>query len=413
MILASSHQRGMDRPSSWVKLRGGYNIVALMVLVLLLFRIRSNANDMKWNVVSEFVDDNKSLHNNNNNYRKHSPSVCTSLTNKTSSLDSIALHMATYSSASFNKTKHILSLSQFFYINLRVKIFTSVEQNMVRMLEGYGLNRSTNPSYHDNVITVETSFHGKFDSNFSKPRIIIQAEQLYFQTKNFKAYILKCFDSPNCLVIDFSDHNYLLAQQWSLNSGDRSMLLIPMMIQNRLVGHDNTMLPPQKGTEHTPLRIPPLKPIAQRQYDVVFFSLMTNRRNHLKATMETLHPEWNIRFGRNMREKNVVEAYLDAKICLTMHAFGNISGGEYHRLSDVAPMGCIPLMEEWSDKIGVDVYSTCGGVVFSREEDLISTAARLLENINSVEEERKMMKRVQWWSNDIDWRSLLTRVLDV
>jgi len=103
-------------------------------------------------------------------------------------------------------------------------------------------------------------------------------------------------------------------------------------------------------------------------------------------------------------------------------------------LTDFARKGCIPLMEEWDDAIGIDAYTTIttatttssssgssgsssssskcgGGVVFARHDDLIVTAARLLERIhNSTEvEERMMLDRVKWWRKDIEWPTLLTR----
>ena len=48
--------------------------------------------------------------------------------------------------------------------------------------------------------------------------------------------------------------------------------------------------------------------------------------------------------------------YSDSKVCLIAHAYDREAGGEYHRLSEVAPFGCIFVMEQISDIVGVDKY---------------------------------------------------------
>jgi hypothetical protein len=202
-------------------------------------------------------------------------------------------------------------------------------------------------------------------------------------------------------------------RNWNLTDVDfrEHVLLLPIMIQNRL---DDLHLSVEENSTATELAVPILKPLAERQYDIVFFTRVddggSKRRNAVRKAIQTLHPEWNILVEQILDDRDVSNAYEDARICLNMHYYSNVSGGEYHRLSDFARKGCIPLSEEWSDQIGTGTYSTCGGVVFAREDELVSTAARLLDGINSTEAETSMADRVEWWKNDIAWPSLLAQV---
>jgi hypothetical protein len=382
----------------------------------------------------------------------HNSSAATSTTSiqdvcSDRSLDSIALEMIHYSSQALNKTKYVLSRSEYFNIDLSSPIFRSVESNLIAMLEGYGLHHSLLSK--DDAVTIESSFKGLKDHNFTKPRIVIQTEQLLFQRPLFGQYLRNCFASPQCVVWDFSDSNYNIAQRWDHPNFKTSMLLLPTMTQNRLdlprppapsrqgggqqgvndgsfssAGEEDLLLlvtPPPP-----PQMIEQLKPIRERQYDVVFFGRMTPRRIAMKDAFlqQQQQQQWNTLFETNNNKERISHAYGDAKICLTMHADTNTSGGEYHRLTDFARKGCIPLMEEWDDAIGIDAYtattttttttsrSKCGGgVVFARHDDLIVTAARLLERINNSTEveERMMLDRVKWWRKDIEWPTLLTR----
>ena len=74
---------------------------------------------------------------NTNNY--DAPSYC----DHEGSLHQIALDMFHHSSppgsASYNKLKHVLGLSEFFYISLGAPIFSKNEHMLKKMLEGMGL----------------------------------------------------------------------------------------------------------------------------------------------------------------------------------------------------------------------------------------------------------------------------------
>jgi hypothetical protein len=349
------------------------------------------------------------------------------------SLDSIAMEMIHYSSQAINKTKYVLSRSKYFHIDLSGRIFQSVESNLISMLEGYGLHHSLLSK--DDAVMVESSFQGRKDHNFTKPRIVIQTEQLLMQRPLFVTYLRNCFASSLCVVWDFSDSNYNIAQGWGHPDFKTSMLLLPTMIQNRL-DHRGPLAPTGQerngsssvtatATAKELLRqvMPPpppppqqmieLKSLRERQYDVVFFGRMTPRRMALKDALQKL--PWNTQFENINYKHRISQMYGEAKICLTIHADTSISGGELHRLTDFARKGCIPLMEKWNDTIGMDVYTATGkcggGVVFASHDDLVAAATRLLERINNSTEmeESMMVDRVKWWRKDIEWPTLLTR----
>lgn len=109
------------------------------------------------------------------------------------SLNAIALQMARFShAAAIEKTRRVLSMSRQFHIDLRFSrdpLFSSVTQNLITMLQGYGLTQrttnSTVDSDNETVILLENSFHsGRRHATSCKgsrcanmPRIVIQTEQ--------------------------------------------------------------------------------------------------------------------------------------------------------------------------------------------------------------------------------------------
>ena len=54
------------------------------------------------------------------------------------------------------------------------------------------------------------------------------------------------------------------------------------------------------------------------------------------------------------------KAYREAKVCVVLHSYATESGGEYHRLSEFAKFGCIPVMETFSGTL-LFSFSCCFG----------------------------------------------------
>ena len=99
------------------------------------------------------------------------------------------------------------------------------------------------------------------------------------------------------------------------------------------------------------------------------------------------------------------DAYKEAKVCMVVHSYTDDSGGEYHRLSEFAPFGCIPVMETFGDTIGIDRYKECGRMVFASGPDLMEAAANVTAKIDQGWYED--YSHVDWWKAGIQWETLL------
>ena len=148
---------------------------------------------------------------------------------------------------------------------------------------------------------------------------------------------------------------------------------------------------------------------------MVFFGLMTNRRNiftDIKKVYMGSHPGRQVVAQHNNDMNAVADNYKEAKVCLIVHAFSSKSAGEIHRLSEFAPFGCIPVMEKWGDEFGVDRYESCSGAVFVNDRyNIMQTAADVVTDIDQglyIGRERDI---VNWWKTGIHWDDLLTTVM--
>lgn len=151
-----------------------------------------------------------------------------------------------------------------------------------------------------------------------------------------------------------------------------------------------------------------MKSLINRTLDVVFFGSMHQRRKLWRQEILNSSSRWNMHFGHSLQVTTMVKAYRDAKVCLVAHSTNATTGGEYHRLSEFATMGCVPVMEEFADTIAIDDYRQCGGVVFAPFEKLIPTVDRVLEEINASQ--RDNAEYVEWWKSGIQWDSILVRM---
>jgi hypothetical protein len=181
---------------------------------------------------------------------------------------------------------------------------------------------------------------------------------------------------------DFSDSNYRVFQEVGI--GD-SFMLLPIMTQSRLPHPDSVL------------------PLANRPLDLVLFGTITKRRATLGTKLKN-EANFTMIFENSM---NVRPAYLHSKICLIVHTYSAKSGGEYHRLSELAPMGCIPVMEDFMDIVGRQEYQECGGVIVTNYCDILPTLSKVLANEATT---RNSTKYSEWWKTGIRWKEVLITI---
>jgi hypothetical protein len=300
-------------------------------------------------------------------------------------------------SPSFQKMLRILQSAKSFSLNMRDPLFDDVENNVGKMLHGYDLPTRNaalpdgpNTTLHvDSVLTLpyvcDTS-----DCN-SFPRIMIQSEQIYAVGRLFLDRIRQCHESPICMVWDFSDYHY---DWWKVHNFTESMMLLPIMTQGRL------------GTS-AGIDIPPMH---ERSIDVAFFGVVTERREPVfHAFMRD--PEINVHFAYNPNLGFMRQIYAAAKVCLIAHSYLDISAGETHRLSELGPFGCIPVMETWGDQSYLEHYTGCADVVIANFSNLLNQTKAVLSEIgNSSAVDISLRKRMEWWRSGIRWESVLSTI---
>lgn len=322
------------------------------------------------------------------------------------SLHRLALDMMMSSSPagspSYDKFKRVLDSNSRAFVNMGSPIFEFNNRAMARMLIGYGISPIfVYPSTTEGVTLVETIFTKSVcpigeERCKNQSRILIQTEQ-YIQKEDL---IISCHQSPNCIILEFSDFN---VQKTRDHFGDQglvdSIVLLPVMHQS-----------PSRMSLHEP---PSPKWLINRKYDAVFFGTMTNRRNgfhdEFVQPYRDAHPDVQILFhkGPNKKASLFAEHYTDAKVCLLVHSYKNVSGGEYHRYSEFGPFGCIPVMEEYADSFGIDVYRRCGGARFATLDNLMNVTDTVLKEIDEGLHNDTLTAIVNWWKTGISWESLL------
>ena len=320
------------------------------------------------------------------------------------SLHELAVDMFRYSSppgsASYNKFINVLHANSDFYIDMSGGhgIFSQTQVMMDMMLYGYGLHRIvTKPLGLSNVTLVETLFTSSscaLNEAVCKgqARIFIQTEQY------FRSPILWCHEAPNCVILEFSDYNLAKARNHdSIKDLADSIILLPVMTQSpgRLSMYENVV------------------PLWSRSIDVVFLGAITKRRQALVESSNVYaaaHLDRLVRVGQEFNVVSIGRQYSEAKVCLVAHSYSANSGGEYHRLSEMAPFGCIPVMERFSDKIGIDIYEKCAGVVFDNMTNLFETADKVLAKIDEGYYDDRINATVDWWKAGIHWGIILQTV---
>ena len=323
------------------------------------------------------------------------------------SLHQLAVDMFLYSSppgnASYNKFKHVLDMNSEFYNEMGGghAIFTQNQAMMDSMLHGYGLHKTgTKPPGLSNVTLVETIFASSpcpltEDGCKEQTRILIQSEQY------FTDHVLLCHEAPNCIILEFSDYNLAKARNHdSVKDLADSFVLLPVMTQS----------PTSRLSTYEPAEV---KDPQSRSIDMVFFGLITGRREVVveqSNAYAAAHPDRIVRVEKNNDADSIGRQYPEAKVCLVAHSYGTESGGEYHRLSEMAPFGCIPVMEHFSDKFGIDIYEKCAGVVFENATNLIGAAAHVIAQIDQGYYNDRINGIVDWWKAGIQWETILQSV---
>ena len=319
------------------------------------------------------------------------------------SLDQLARNMLNFSSPagspSYTKMKRVLDARREFYLDMHDGIFGANAALIARALMGYGLTQSAVPPANpDDFLLVEVMFsHSACPLSDGKcsgqPRIFIQTEQ-YHRAHNFNGHATQCTLAPNCIVWDFSEMNLQWAREdhGNINMID-SFALMPVMHQ----------APISRLFEYTP-GLP--KPLKDRSVDMAFHGFMSNRRNVLREGAAK-YPNRTAKIGLQHDVRKIADTYKETKVCLLVHTWGSISGGEYHRLSEIAPFGCIPVMEHFSDKFGIEVYERCAGARFAIWTSVVDTAEEVLKEIDMGLYSETMPMIVDWWRAGINWDDLL------
>ena len=307
-------------------------------------------------------------------------------------------------SVSFEKLQHVLNLNEKFHINMGGGhgIFNGNRECISRMLTGFGLQQAEDKN-DPGATLVETHFAKHSPCPLSdekcrdRGRILLQTEQLLSWTQ-----LNQCHASPNCVIADFSQYN--LYQERRKDVGD-SVVLLPIMTQT-----------PSRLVEHEPSFI---KPLEHRSIDIIFYGSPTNRRKIFAEEEEYYkthgYPERNITFitNRGVAETGKVEmmseAYADAKVCVVVHSYSSEAGGEYHRYSEFAPFGCVPVVEHISDYISVEALERCGRFNFVSARLVFQRAIEIVGMIHrGMYQDEEVKSMTQWWRDGIQWESLFS-----
>jgi hypothetical protein len=334
------------------KWKGGRRRLWVAVVTIIVYFFQSQSG-WKWKVTTENGETKTNNDDRNSTIIDGAPipSRCRS---QKGSLHQIALDMAwhssPYGSASLMKLQRVLNANMYFDVSLGPAIFSSIGESMSMMLMGYGLeSKATQFDKHDNVTLVETGYSSSRcpitdDECFLHPRIVVQSEQIRFRKLG------RCHESPSCVILEFSDRNLRLhdAEGW----GD-SVVLLPVMTQQH-----------SRLSSFEPV-FEELKPLRDRSFDVVFFGAITNRRKGLieqSMNYTANHPQSSVLVTgvKHNEIEAMTKAYREAKVCVVSHSYATESGGEYHRLSEFAKFGCIPVMETFSGTL-LFSFSCCFG----------------------------------------------------
>lgn len=170
----------------------------------------------------------------------------------------------------------------------------------------------------------------------------------------------------------------------------------------------------------TPSRLSSYEPTSHKELKdraraLVFFGYLgwrSQRRRDILEKIQTYlakHANWSVVYKRSTDVLAQANAYKDAKVCLIPHAYHNISGGEYHRLSEFGPFGCVPVLENFADSIGIESYRRCGGAIFTNYNDLLAVSEDVVTKIDRGTYAGPNSKSIaSWWKKGIQWEDILS-----
>jgi hypothetical protein len=319
-------------------------------------------------------------------------------------------------SSSYDKLRHVFSQNSFFHVELLPKsLFESLEINMVQLAEGWGLHHEpTPPSFNQSNVTVFQEIMGMglswsqlcdFEESAchsDRTFVILQSEQLYgSKVPKLNRIIHKCHALESCILLDFSSHNLKWAEENGLAD---SFVLLPVMTQSR-----SRIMPNVK---------PPIVSLSNRSIDAAFFGTQSTPR---RQTFFQMARNFTTLANRTTYFRDLIQAqrtgrwarlhmslnYANAKVCIVAHTFPIVSSGELHRLSEFAPFGCIPVMETFSDTIGIEQYQRCAKVHFGSFDKLFQVTDDVLKKIETT---NISLDHVDWWSAGIRWGEILPTI---
>ena len=328
------------------------------------------------------------------------------------SLHQIALDMFQLSSpvgsASYNKFLHVLQQNPTFFTSIgKDNIFAEIENNVVAMLQGFGLKRLENWTSSATLVDVAPDVglgRAVCDIGYrrclNQTRLLVQSEQVVgsrWTARLLPAFRL-CHQSANCVIVEYSSYNYKFLQDEGLSD---SVVLLPIMTQETSrIGKP---------------KVASLKPLWNRTMDMVFFGSKTDRRKPtLKAWNQYANETRSVNVDITRRSRDLADlarSYSNAKVCLILHAYMADAALEYHRLSEFGPFGCIPLVETSAETFAIEPYRRCGRAVFAEKENLFAALHVILDYINRSTDVEQGIRHAEWWSNGTRWAEVLPAVL--
>ncbi|KAL3934285.1 MAG: hypothetical protein SGBAC_009963 [Bacillariaceae sp.] len=318
-------------------------------------------------------------------------------------------HSSPKGSTSYKKLGKLIHQFSHFYVDFistlgKDGLFEDVGENLSQMMQGYGLAQSSDVN-NPNAIVFSSVFLNENGRKLiiekgNRGVILVQTEQLCcskWLSENVFENLKACEKSSQCIILEYSDHNYQYMKDELQVS--KSVVLLPIMLQGRLDEYYRR--------HHLPA-------MWERSVDVAFFGTLTERRITALQTIQNPNPtdpEWETSMEQSHDKLKVVQTYLHSRVCLTVHAFQPKGPGEYHRLSELGVSGCVPVMERFEDTLEMHVYKLCGGVVFTEVDELPDQIASVLEQMDVDEEgqDDSMRRRVEWWKERVDWKTILVQ----
>lgn len=358
-------------------------------------------------------------------------------------------HMSSpFRSQSWNASRRILAAAMVRNATINCflpGLFRPLYGNIKRMMNDVGVatklveyRRSDRPRFADSrgppnkspaYFVLETSFYGGLkhwgwycdEADYPCYRIILNSEQFdgfLANRSGLTPYLLRCAKNPNCVVWEYSTLNYnKMRTHPFLKSA--AVQLLPVMHQPISLHYSadhfrepHAFTPSSSFVNAIKQQMPPLIPLHRRPIDVVFLGILTSRRKILVGKIESRLP-FLVNSSRSVfmsGEHNISvrqKIYSNAKICLNIHSSSAETPAEFHRISEMAPFGCVLLSETLVEQIGLDAYQSCGGIRMSSFENIPDVIGEILHDINQTTRrqlwQESQLRTHRWWMEAQAW----------